>query len=313
MLDCTDKHSRYFLRLISRHALLYSEMITTGALVYGDRDRFLSYSQQEHPLALQLGGSNVEDLTQCARLAEQWQYDEINLNVGCPSNRVQSGMIGACLMGHPELVADCIKGLVSCTDIAITVKCRIGIDNLDSYEYLHDFVGAVIAAGCQCLIIHARKALLSGLSPKQNREIPPLNYDYVYQLKKDFPDTEFIINGGITTLAQCTDHLKKVDGVMIGREAYQNPYLLAKVDHLIFGDDHPVASRLEILQQYYPYVENELAKGNRLKHMSKPLFGLFHGQPGAKAWRRYLSENAYKPEAGVETLEKAASFVCFPN
>ena len=309
MLDCTDRHNRYFLRLISRHAVLYSEMITSGALIYGDRPRFLEYSSQEHPLALQLGGSNIEDLTRCAHWAKQWQYDEVNLNVGCPSDRVQAGMIGACLMGHPDLVADCIRAMTIDSSLSVTIKCRIGIDDIDSYEHLQGFVGTMIEAGCQCLIIHARKAILAGLSPKENREIPPLKYEYVYQLKKDFPDTEFILNGGITTLAQCNQHLQSVDGVMVGREAYQNPYFLAKVDSLIYGDEHPIPSRQDILSQYYPYVESQLEKGTKLKHMSRHLFGLFHGQPGAKAWRRYLSEHAYKPTAGVEVLQQAARLV----
>ncbi|MBL4794047.1 MAG: tRNA dihydrouridine(20/20a) synthase DusA [Pseudomonadales bacterium] len=312
MLDCTDRHNRYFLRLISKHAVLYSEMVTTGALIHGDRERFLAYSQQEHPIALQLGGSNPEDLLKCTKLAEERRFDEVNLNIGCPSDRVQAGMIGACLMGHPDLVASCVETLVNSSGLHITVKCRIGIDDFDSYDFLLDFVGKVIASGCKCLIIHARKAILSGLSPKENREIPPLNYDYVYRLKRDFPDTEFIINGGITTLEQCVEHLKYVDGVMLGREAYQNPYILAEVDSLIYGDIHPTQNRLEILEQYYPYVEKELSKGVRLKHMSRHLFGLFHGLPGAKSWRRYLSENAYRPEAGVEVLEKAASLIQFP-
>lgn len=313
MMEWTDRHDRFFLRTISKHTLLYTEMVTTGAILKGDKDRFLKFSQEESPLAVQLGGSDPQELKACAKICEDYGYDEINLNVGCPSDRVQSGKIGACLMAEPELVAECIDAMQSAVNIPVTVKHRIGIDDLDSYELLNHFVKTVKAAGCKTFIVHARKAILSGLSPKQNREIPPLTYPFVYQLKQDFPDLEIVINGGITSLEQADSHLEQVDGVMIGREAYHNPYILADVDSRYFGCNKEKQSREEILTKFLPYIESELAQGTRLQHISRHILGLFHGQPRGKLWRRHLSENAYKKEAGIEIVKQALAIVMGKN
>ena len=309
MLDWTDRHERYFLRLISKHALLYTEMITTGALIHGDRQRHLQFNTEEHPLAVQLGGSEPRELAQCAVMAEDAGYDEVNINVGCPSERVQKGSFGACLMAEPELIAECVDTMQQAVQIPITVKHRIGIDDKDSYEELSHFVKTVSQAGCKTFIIHARKAWLKGLSPKENREVPPLQYDTVYQIKQDFPDLEIIINGGITQLADCHEHLQQVDGVMLGREVYHNPYILAEVDQQIYGANHSVISRKEILQQFIEYVEKQLEQDVYLKHMSRHILGLFHGVAGAKAWRRHISENSHKAGSGVEVLQQAVAFV----
>lgn len=309
MLDWTDRYCRYFLRLISRHTLLYSEMITTGALLHGDTHRHLDFNPEEHPLALQLGGSNPDALAKCTLLGSQWGYDEINLNVGCPSDRVQAGKFGASLMAEPSLVADCIKAMRDAADIPVTIKHRIGIDNLDSYQALTDFVGEVAKAGCQTFIVHARKAWLKGLSPKENREIPPLQYDTVYQLKTDFPELEIIINGGISTLEQAEQHLAHIDGVMIGREAYHNPWLLAEADSRLFGDDHPKPSRHDILELLMPFVEKELSGGAPISRTTRHILGLFQGEPGARAWRRHISENAHRKGAGPEVILEAAAKV----
>lgn len=304
-MEWTDRHDRYFLRLISRHVVLYTEMVTTGAILFGDRERHLRFDQTEQPVAVQLGGSNPDDLAQCAQICEDFGYNEINLNVGCPSDRVQSGKIGACLMAEPELVAECIAAMQAKVDIPVTVKHRIGIDDLDSYELLARFVDIIRASGCETFIVHARKAILSGLSPKQNREIPPLTYPTVYQLKQDFPELEIIINGGITSLQQAEEHLQKVDGVMIGREAYHNPFILSSVDQQFYGDTSEVKTRAQIIEQLIPYIENELAQGTRLQHISRHILGLFHAQPRGKLWRRYLSENAHKKDAGIEVIRAA--------
>lgn len=309
MMDCTDRHERYFLRLISQHVLLYTEMVTTGAIVHGDRERLLGFDPFEHPVALQLGGSNPEELAVCAKLGQEWGYDEINLNVGCPSDRVQSGRFGACLMGEPELVRDCVAAMRAAVAIPITVKTRIGIDDRDSYEDLVDFVEIVSESGCNTFAFHARKAWLQGLSPKKNREVPPLRYDLVYQVKEDLPDLEVIINGGITSLDLAAEHLEHVDGVMVGREAYSNPYFLADVDRRFFDNEYPMLSRHEILTAFLSYVSDQLQRGTRLHQMSRHLIGLFVGMPGARAWRRYLSENAHKSGAGVHMLETAAQYI----
>ena len=309
MMEWTDRHDRYFLRLISKHVVLYTEMVTTGAILFGDRERHLRFDQTEQPVAVQLGGSNPGDLAQCAQICEDFGYNEINLNVGCPSDRVQSGKIGACLMAEPELVAECIDAMQAKVDIPVTVKHRIGIDDLDSYELLARFVDIVRASGCETFIVHARKAILSGLSPKQNREIPPLTYPTVYQLKQDFPELEIIINGGITSLQQAEEHLQKVDGVMIGREAYHNPFILSTVDQQYYGDTAEVKTREQIVEQLIPYIENELAQGARLQHISRHILGLFHAQPRGKLWRRYLSENAHKKDAGIEVIRAATKMV----
>ena len=306
LLDLTTRHQRFFMRLLSRHAVLYTEMITTGALIYGDRDRYLQYNEAEHPVAIQLGGSDPKDMALCAKMAEDFGYDEININLGCPSERVQKGAFGACLMLEPELIAECIGEMrVAACHTPITVKNRIGVDNHDSYEKLTRFVEIIAAAGCDTFIIHARKALLKGLSPKENREIPPLSYPTVYQLKKDFPEIEFIINGGIKTLTEARQHLQQVDGVMLGREAYHNPYLLSKVDKYLYNDNHDLLDRHQILDLFINYANEELSKGVPLGHMSRHILGLFHGQPGAKAWRRHLSENVQKQNTGIEVLHQA--------
>lgn len=305
MLDWTDRHCRYFLRLLSRHTLLYTEMVTTGALLHGDVARHLIFDESEHPVAVQLGGSEPAELAQCARLAEEFGYDEVNLNVGCPSDRVQSGAFGACLMAEPQRVADGVAAMRDAVSIPVTVKHRIGIDARDSYPELVDFVGTVAEAGCEAFIVHARKAWLSGLSPKENRDVPPLRYGVVGQLKRDFPDQAFILNGGILDLDSAQQHLQTVDGVMLGRAAYHDPYLLADVDRRIFADPHPIPSRAEVVEAFIPYVEAQLAAGRRLNNLTRHILGLFQGVPGARHWRRYLSEHAHLKEAGVEILRAA--------
>ncbi|MEZ9439864.1 tRNA dihydrouridine(20/20a) synthase DusA [Vibrio atlanticus] len=305
MLDWTDRHCRYFHRLLSQQTLLYTEMVTTGAILHGKGD-FLEYNEQEHPLALQLGGSNPVDLAACAKLAGERGYDEVNLNVGCPSDRVQNGRFGACLMAEPELVADCVAAMKEVTDIPITVKTRIGIDDQDSYEFLTKFVSTVSEkGGCEQFTIHARKAWLSGLSPKENREIPPLDYDRAYQIKKDFSDLVIAVNGGITTLEQTKEHLQHLDGVMIGREAYHSPFILAEVDQQIFGLDTPIKKRSQVVEEMYPYIERQLSNGASLGHISRHMLGLFQSMPGARQWRRYISENAHKKGAGIEVIQTA--------
>ena len=309
MMDWSDHHCRYFWRLLTGKALLYTEMVTTGALIHGDRERFLHFNAEEHPVALQLGGSNPADLARCAKWAQQWQYDEVNINCGCPSDRVQSGMFGACLMARPQLVADCVKAMVDACDIPVTVKHRIGIDDMESYDQLTAFIHPIAEAGCNTFIVHARKAWLQGLSPRQNREVPPLNYPWVYQLKQDFPMLNIIINGGIQTIEQSQEHLKHVDGVMIGREAYQNPWMLAQVDPAIFGMDKTGLSRDDVMASLLPYVEQQLSRGARLNQITRHILGLFQGVPGAKKFRRYLSEHAYKKDAGLEVLIEAYRLV----
>ncbi|MDO6613466.1 tRNA dihydrouridine(20/20a) synthase DusA [Shewanella sp. 1_MG-2023] len=306
MLDWTDRHYRYFARLMSAHTVLYTEMVTTGAIIHGQGD-YLAYNQEEHPVALQLGGSNPKDLATCAKLAFERGYDEINLNVGCPSDRVQNGRFGACLMGEPALVAECVDAMKQVADIPVTVKTRIGIDEQDSYEFLTDFVDTVKAVGCDTFIVHARKAWLQGLSPKENREIPELNYERVYQLKRDYADLNISINGGVKTLEDSLSHLQQLDGVMIGREAYQNPYLLAKVDQLIYGEEKPVITREQVIEQMMPYIEQHLKDGGRLNHITRHMIGLFQGLPGSRGWRRHLSENAHKAGAGVSVIWDAVA------
>lgn len=308
MLDWTDRHCRYFHRLMTQRTLLYTEMVTTGAILHGKADHLL-FSAQEHPIALQLGGSNALELAECAKIAASRGYDEINLNVGCPSDRVQNGRFGACLMASASLVADCVKAMQDVVDIPVTVKHRIGIDDLDSYEFLCEFIETVKASGCHQFIVHARKAWLSGLSPKENREIPPLDYERVYQLKRDYPELQISINGGITTIADCIEHLKHVDGVMVGREAYQNPFMLAEVDGFIFQDTPCSLSRHDVVEQMIPYIESHLASGGSLSHITRHMLGLFQGVVGARAWRRHLSENANKKGAGIDVLQQALTFV----
>ncbi len=309
MLDWTDRYCRYFMRLISKHVVLYTEMVTTGALLHGERARFLDFDPSEHPLALQLGGSDPGELAECSRLGGQWGYDEINLNVGCPSDRVQSGRFGACLMLTPGLVADCVKAMRDSVTIDVTIKHRIGVDHQDSYQALCDFVGAVSEAGCSTFIVHARKAWLQGLSPKENREIPPLSYPTVHRLKRDFPQLEVIINGGITNLDQVSDQLERVDGVMIGREAYHNPWILAEADRLIFGQPQSPLSRHQIVELLIPFIERELAKGMPINRITRHILGLFQGQPGARKWRRMLSEGSHLDGADSRLLRRAAAQV----
>ena len=305
MMDWTDRHCRFFHRLLSRRTLLYTEMVTTGALLHGDVARHLEFSAAEHPVALQLGGSDPQALAASARLGEDFGYDEINLNVGCPSDRVQNGSFGACLMATPEVVAEGVAAMRGAVGVPVTVKHRIGIDDLDSYEHLHHFLSTVSAAGCDTFIVHARKAILKGLSPKQNREIPPLRYEVVEQLKRDFPGLTVVLNGGVKSLEDARTHLNWADGVMIGREAYQHPYLLAGADCLIFGEDTPLPSRREVIEQYLPYAAEMLARDVYLSHLTRHLLGLFAGHSGARHWKRTLSERSHLPGAGVEVIRDA--------
>ena len=309
MMDWTDRHCRFFLRLLSRHALLYTEMVTTGALLNGDAARFLQHDAAEYPLALQLGGSVPADLAGCARLAQNAGYDEVNLNVGCPSDRVQNNMIGACLMGHPALVADCVKAMLDAVEIPVTVKHRIGINGRDSYDALCDFVGQVRDAGCRSFTVHARIAILEGLSPKENREIPPLRYDVAAQLKTDFPDLEFVLNGGIKTLDECEAHLQTFDGVMLGREAYHNPYVLAEVDQRLFGSDAPVISRSEALARLRPYIVAHLQAGGAMHHITRHILGLGQGFPGARRFRQMLSADIHKTNDPLGLLDQAGELL----
>ncbi len=309
MLDWTDRYYRYFARLISKHTLLYTEMVTTGALINGNRTRFLKFDPAEHPVALQLAGNNPSELATCARMAEDEGYDEVNLNVGCPSDRVQSGRFGACMMLEPELVAECIQAMQEAISIPVTVKHRIGIDHDDSYETLNRFVATVGQAGCHTFIVHARNAWLDGLSTKENRDIPPLRYEIVHQLKRDFPDLEIIINGGIKSLDAAKEQLQHLDGVMIGREAYQNPWMLAEADRLLFGDDHPIPTRHEIVERLMPFVQREFAKGAPINRTTRHILGLFQGQPGAKAWRRHISEHSHHQYAVPELIVEAAQMI----
>jgi len=313
MLDWTDRHCRYFHRLMTSQTLLYTEMVTTGAIIYGKGD-FLAYNQEEHPVALQLGGSNPVDLAHCAKLAQERGYDEINLNVGCPSDRVQNGRFGACLMAEPQLVADCVAAMKEVVDVPVTVKTRIGIDDQDSYEFLTDFISIVSEkGGCEQFTIHARKAWLSGLSPKENREIPPLDYNRAYQIKKDFSHLNIAINGGVKSLEEAKLHLAHLDGVMIGREAYQSPYILAEVDQQIFGLDAPVKKRSEVIFEMFPYIEQQLSQGAYLGHITRHMLGMFQSMPGARQWRRHISENAHKAGAGIEVVEAALAKIPYQD
>lgn len=308
MLDWTTRHCRYFHRQFTRYALLYTEMVTAQAIIYANYDH-LAFDAAENPVALQLGGSDPRQLAHCAKLAEQRGYTEINLNVGCPSDRVQNGMFGACLMAKADLVAEAVTRMQEAVKIPVTVKTRIGIDDLDSYEFLCDFVQKIQATGCRDLIVHARKAWLSGLSPKQNREIPSLDYARVYQLKRDFPHLFISINGGIKTLDEIQAHLQQVDGVMVGREAYQNPALLGYIDRALFDPTAPVVSPRVAVEKMFPYIEQQLCQGVQLNHIVRHMLGAFQHCKGARQWRRYLSENAHKTGAGIDVVETALSFV----
>lgn len=306
MMDWTDRHDRYFLRQISRRVLLYSEMIPTGAILRGDRERFLGFDPAERPLALQLGGAEPEDLALCAREAAARGYDEVNLNVGCPSDRVQNARFGACLMAEPALVADCVAAMTAASPLPVTVKTRLGIDDRDSYEELTAFVDRIAGAGCETVIVHARKAWLQGLSPKQNREIPPLDYERVHRLKCDFPALEVIINGGLRSLDEAEAHIARgLDGAMLGRAAYQNPYLLAEADRRFFGSVEAPPSREAVAQAMIPYAESAAERGVPVKSITRHMLGLFNGLPGARIWRRHLSENAHRPGAGPQVIAEA--------
>ena len=305
MMDYTDRHFRYLMRQITRHTLLYTEMIVSAAIKHGDRPKLLDFSPEEKPLSIQLGGDNPQELAECAIIAEDWGYDEINLNVGCPSDRVQSGHFGACLMAKPELVAQCVQKMQQGVNIPVTVKQRLGLDDQDSYEEMARFVAIVAEAGCQRFTIHARKAWLKGLSPKENRNIPPLRYQDVYRLKQDFPHLLIEINGGITNLEQVDNHLKIVDAVMIGRAAYDNPYLFATVDRDIYQEDIIPATRHEIIEKMLPYIDHWVSRGHKLHRISRHLLAMFAGIPGTKAWKRYISENAHLPGADSQVIIEA--------
>ena len=309
MMEWTDRHCRAFHRLFSRNLRLYTEMVTTGALIHGPRDRLLEFGPTEHPVALQLGGSEPQALAQCASMGEERGYDEINLNCGCPSDRVQNGAFGACLMREPDLVAECVAAMKAAVAIPVTVKCRIGVDDQEPRDALWAMAQKVDAAGADELIVHARKAWLQGLSPKENRDVPPLDYDLVYQLKRDFPDMPIQINGGITTIADCTEHLSHVDGVMLGRAAYQNPALLLDIDRALFGCEPQYKDGFEIIQAYEPYISGQLEQGARLSDMTRHMLGLFAGMPGARGWRRHLSTYAVKPGADLNVLRDALACV----
>lgn len=306
MLDWTDRHCRFFHRLLAPDALLYTEMVTTGALIHGDRKRHLAFSSEEHPLALQLGGSDPADLSACAKMAQEAGYDEVNLNVGCPSDRVQKGRFGACLMLEPALVRDCVVAMQDAVDIPVTVKSRLGVDDHDSYAFFSDFIGTVAESGCRTFIVHARKAWLTGLSPKQNRDVPPLHYDRVLSLKKEHPELEVILNGGITTVEQVRSHLERFDGVMLGRAAYHDPWMLARLQGELF-DRQGVSDREQAVHAMSDYLEREVASGTPVKKVSRHILGLFQGMPGAKRWRRYISENAHLDQANARLLEEALS------
>jgi tRNA-dihydrouridine synthase A len=311
MMDWTDRHCRVFHRQITQHTWLYTEMVTTGALVHGDVARHLRYDEIEHPVALQLGGSDPADLATSAKLGREWGYDEINLNCGCPSERVQRGAFGACLMAEPQLVADCVKAMRDAVDIDVTVKHRIGIDKNEDYGFVRDFVGTIADAGCNTFIVHARNAILKGLSPKENREIPPLKYEVAYQLKREFPALEIIINGGIKTSDEVALHLQHVDGVMLGREAYHNPYVMADYDARFYGDDNPVKSRTEVLAAMLPYIAAQLAqygdKGLKLNSITRHMLGIMTGLPGARAFRQLMSDPKRLSEADPALLLEAAA------
>jgi tRNA-dihydrouridine synthase A len=313
MMDWTDRHCRYFLRLLSPHSVLYTEMVTTGAILHGDRARFLDFDPSEHPVVLQLGGADARELEECARWGARWGYDAINLNCGCPSDRVQSGRFGACLMADPDHVGGLVAAMAEgAGGVPVTVKCRIGIEPApagmqDEYAYLADFVGKVAASGASAIVLHARNAVLSGLSPKENREVPPLRYDFAYRLKRDFPDLPVILNGGIATLDETRDHLTHVDGVMLGRVAYQDPYRLAEIDAAL--NDAIPPSRHDVVERMLPFIEQRRTAGAPLKAITRHMLGLFQGLPGARRWRRILSEDAHRPGSGPELVRQAAMAV----
>lgn len=309
-MELTDRHCRYFHRLLSQRALLYSEMVTCNAIIHGDRDRLLAFGEDESPVVLQLGGCIPEDLAFCAKSGQEYGYTEVNLNVGCPSDRVKSGRFGACLMAEPTLVADCVAAMKAAADIPITVKCRVGIDRNDAYEPFAQFVSTVSErGGCNLFIVHARKAWLDGLSPAENREVPPLRYEFVHRIKKELPHVSFVINGGFQSHEAALQQITDLDGVMLGRAAYRNPYLLSEVDRLYYGSSHAPADRCETAARLIPYIDAQIANGARLGHITRHILGLFQGQPGGRLWRRHLSENAWRDGAGSEVVSDALVIV----
>jgi tRNA-dihydrouridine synthase A len=312
MMDCTDRHERYFLRLISKNVLLYTEMVVDEAINRGDKKKLLEFNINEKPVALQLGGSSPKLLSEATKVGEDFGYDEINLNLGCPSKKVEKNKFGACLMREPNLVADCLSKIQSVTKLPVTIKTRIGYDNVEDYETFHNFISTIKSTGVKTFIIHARKAMLGKFTPKQNLNIPPLKYDYVYNLKKDFPEDEIIINGGITDVEQVKQHLKKTDGVMIGRSAYHTPYILADIEREIFNNEN-ILSRQEVIEQLIPYVKDELKKGTRLNQIMRHTLGLFHGQSGASHWKRYLSENMCVRDADVKKIDHIMDKIKYNN
>jgi tRNA-dihydrouridine synthase A len=312
MMDCTDRHERYFLRLISKNVLLYTEMVVDEAINRGDKKKLLEFNINEKPVALQLGGSSPKLLSEATKVGEDFGYDEINLNLGCPSKKVEKNKFGACLMKEPNLVADCLSKMQSVTKLPVTIKTRIGYDNVEDYEAFYKFISTIKSTGVKTFIIHARKAMLGKFTPKQNLNIPPLKYDYVYNLKKDFPEDEIIINGGITEVEQVKQHLKKTDGVMIGRSAYHTPYILADIEKEIF-DNENIPSRQEVIEQLIPYVKDELKKGTRLNQIMRHTLGLFHGQSGASHWKRYLSENMCVRDADVKKIDHIMDKIKYNN
>jgi tRNA-dihydrouridine synthase A len=309
MMEWTDRHCRFFHRILSRRAVLYTEMVTADAVIHGDRERLLGFSPEEHPLVVQLGGSEPEKMAEAARICAEWGYDAININVGCPSDRVQKGRFGAVLMKEPETVAACARAMIRAVDVPVTVKCRIGVDDMDTDADLDRFVDIVADAGVRTFVVHARKAWLKGLSPKENREKPPLNHARVHRLKARRPDLEIIINGGLADIDACRAQLERVDGVMVGRAAYYTPWLLAEVDSALFGEPAPVSSPLEAMERFLPYVEARLAQGVPLHAVVRHTLGIFHGLPGARLYRRHISENAVRPGAGIEVLREALDLV----
>lgn len=319
MMDYTDRHYRYFMRLVTKKAWLFTEMITAQAILHGNTEKLLSYHPDEHPICIQLGGSNPRELAQATKIVSTYAYDEVNLNVGCPSSRVQSGLFGACLMAKPQLVADCVDAMQNASSLPVSVKIRIGIDELDSYEFLCSFINTVANTGCKTFIIHARKAWLKGLSPKQNREIPPLRYETVYQIKQDFKDLQIIINGGIQSLEAIKMHLEHVDGIMIGRAAYHDPYMLSEIDKMFFESQETVPSRENILKNLIPYIENALAQGILPHHITRHILGLFKGTPGARSWRRLLTgpekdkldfQEIFSPTLTLSKVGTGTSLLC---
>ena len=305
MMDWTDRHCRYFMRLLNPDIRLFTEMIVVEALMHGDHRKLLNYDQSEHPVALQLGGNDPEKMKKAATIGAKAGFDEININVGCPSDRVKSGSFGACLMEKPKLIGNCIQSIKSAVDSPVSVKTRIGIDDLDNYEFLQNFVGIVCEFGCNTFIIHARKAILTGLSPKKNLSIPPLNYDRVYQLKSEFNHLNIILNGGLNSIEDCLEHLTVLDGIMIGRHAYRNPWFLKEIYNAILNNQTLEMSRQDVVERMYPYIESQLSKGVKLNHITRHMLGLFSSQPRAKLWRSYISEHSRREKAGIEVLENA--------